>query len=443
MKFSICIPTYEMKGHGTEFLIQNFIKIKNQTFKDFEVIISDHSQDNRIKRICEEWSNFMDIKYFKNLNDIGSSSANINYAINKANGEWIKIIFQDDFFYDENALLNINKFIENNKECKWLASACDHSNDGIVMYRKFHPKWNDKIYVGNNTLSSPSVVTLKNETQNQNLFDKDLIWLMDVDFYQKLYIKYGEPYILNDITIVNRTWNERLSDTIPIERKNKEVEKMIERYGSDMKIEEEIFSKLCKLQFEHSLLYGRGIVDINEHLETLRKYASKCKHVTEMGTRFAISTYALLIAKPEKVISIDLNYHFFKPYEKEILNFANLCNTNFQFIEGDVLKMDIEETDLLFIDTLHTYNQLSKELRKHEKNVKKWICLHDTITFGEKDEDFYKNGEISEFIKNEKIEKQGLYNALSDFLAENKNWIIKEHFTNNNGFTIIERIKND
>ena len=95
---------------------------------------------------------------------------------------------------------------------------------------------------------------------------------------------------------------------------------------------------------------------------------------------------------------------------------------------------------MLFIDTLHTYNQLSKELRRHEKNVNKWIILHDTITFGQRDEDFYQNGAISDEITGEKVEKRGLYTALTDFLDENKNWKIKEHFTNNNGLTIIERV---
>ena len=200
------------------------------------------------------------------------------------------------------------------------------------------------------------------------------------------------------------------------------------------------FKRLCDLEFETQLTYSRGIVDINEHLPTLRKYAEQCTHVTEMGTRFAISTFAFLIAKPTKVVSIDLNTHFFAPYRPEIEKFAKECKTEFQFIQGDVLKLDIEETDFLFIDTLHTYNQLSKELRKHEKNVKRWIALHDTITFGERDEDFYLNGKVSDEIINETVEKRGLYTALTDFLEENKNWSIKEHFTNNNGLTIIERV---
>ncbi len=32
--------------------------------------------------------------------------------------------------------------------------------------------------------------------------------------------------------------------------------------------------------------------DINEHLPTLKRYAEKCDHITEMGVRSVVSTWA-------------------------------------------------------------------------------------------------------------------------------------------------------
>ena len=46
--------------------------------------------------------------------------------------------------------------------------------------------------------------------------------------------------------------------------------------------------------------------DINEHIETLVKYASQCDHVTEMGVRGIFSTWAFVASKPKKIISYDL-----------------------------------------------------------------------------------------------------------------------------------------
>jgi len=47
--------------------------------------------------------------------------------------------------------------------------------------------------------------------------------------------------------------------------------------------------------------------DINEHLPTLKKYAEECSHITEMGVRWVVSTYGLLMGKPKKMISYDIN----------------------------------------------------------------------------------------------------------------------------------------
>ena len=61
--------------------------------------------------------------------------------------------------------------------------------------------------------------------------------------------------------------------------------------------------------------------------------------------------------------------------KEDVDDFAESCGVEYQFIEGDVLGMDIEQTDnVIYLDDIDTwYNQLSKELRKHEKSVNKWI----------------------------------------------------------------------
>lgn len=181
--------------------------------------------------------------------------------------------------------------------------------------------------------------------------------------------------------------------------------------------------------------------DINEHLPTLKKYGQMCEHITEMGVRGGDSTVALLHSNPKKMISYDIkdNYFTIKNY---LISESEKIGTDYNFILSDTLKINIEETDLLFIDTLHTYNQLSKELSLHSKNVKKYIIIHDTTLFGYKDEKIYNHA--SELLKEIKIEKQGLFNAVLDFLDSEggMEWEILEKFDNNNGLTILKKIKN-
>lgn len=183
--------------------------------------------------------------------------------------------------------------------------------------------------------------------------------------------------------------------------------------------------------------YSKEVSDINEHLPTLKKYAEECNHITEMGVRSGLSTVALLMGSPKKMISYDITDVAFK-IKNDLIKECNNKNIDYIFEIGDTLKIDIEKTDLLFIDTLHTYNQLLYELNKHSKNVNNYIILHDTTTFGYKDEIIYNHA--SDIIKNNKTNKSGLFNAILDFLKDNKNWEILEKYENNNGLTILKKM---
>ena len=100
--------------------------------------------------------------------------------------------------------------------------------------------------------------------------------------------------------------------------------------------------------------------DINEHLPTIIKYGQECDHITEMGVRSVLSTWGWLAAAPKtKLISYDLhNPSRWDGNIKEVEETAKAYGISFEFIEANVLEIDIEETDLLFIDTWHHYNQL-------------------------------------------------------------------------------------
>ncbi len=225
--FSIAIPTYGYNGKGIDYLNYNFSKIESQTFKDYEVVISDHSQDNTIKNVCYEWSDRINIKYVRNNVGRGFISPNLNVSMRHCRGEWIKILFQDDFLYDQNSLQKSKDFIDKNKDAIWIASRFTHSNDGIVMYREMEPTWNNNVPIGENTIGCPSVIMVKNK--NLIYFDETFNWLMDCEFYKRMYDAYGKFLTLNEITVVNRTNSgERLSDKISQEDKMSEVRKMID-----------------------------------------------------------------------------------------------------------------------------------------------------------------------------------------------------------------------
>lgn len=178
--------------------------------------------------------------------------------------------------------------------------------------------------------------------------------------------------------------------------------------------------------------------DINEHLPLLRQLAMECEHVTEFGLRWGSgSTVAFLAAQPETLISWDID-----PYSVVSQQTANLIalrgRTAFQPRCGDTLKIaPIEPTDLLFIDSLHTFKQLWKELERHvDPNhdakgchcpVKRYLCFHDTITFGFQGEDG---------------SEPGLRSAIRHFQKHHAFplWRLMEDRENNNGLVVLEHV---
>ncbi len=204
MRFSICIPTWEQHGYGKNFISQLLDSIYKQTFEDYEIVISDHSLNDEIEKFLQDKPK---IKYVKFTENYGNGVSNINNALKHAEGEIIKIIFQDDFFFSNNSLEKIN--LEFNKGCEWLVSACNHTNDGLNFYRNFYPQWNDKLLYGINTISSPSVISFK---KNDLLFfDDNLTMLMDVEYYHQLFLKYGYPCFLQEILMTNRVHKFQIS----------------------------------------------------------------------------------------------------------------------------------------------------------------------------------------------------------------------------------------
>jgi hypothetical protein len=199
---SICLPTYEMHGLGEKYLCQSLDILVTQTFKHFDVVISDNSVNDGIKKVCEEYKGKLDIKYFKHPGK-KEMSPNTNYAIQKATGVLLKILFQDDYLYGNDALKTIVDNFDLHKD-QWLVTACTHTKNTRQFFRPFYPKYNSKIHMGRNTISSPSVLTLKNNNDKTFLFDENLKWFMDVDYYKRLHNAYGEPKIVNTICTVNR-----------------------------------------------------------------------------------------------------------------------------------------------------------------------------------------------------------------------------------------------
>jgi len=191
--------------------------------------------------------------------------------------------------------------------------------------------------------------------------------------------------------------------------------------------------------------------DINEHLDTLKKLASECDTVVELGVRWMVSIIAFVVSGCKSVNGYDFNHpNIYGDYRfKQVEDYCKKYNINFNFYQQDALKIeDFPTCDLLFIDTYHTFRELKCELFLYHDKVKKYIVCHDTEIFANHDE---KHWDIpSWFARYENYPKilnlvdindqrEGLKLAIDEFLKTHNNWKLTREYQNNNGLIILER----
>jgi hypothetical protein len=154
--------------------------------------------------------------------------------------------------------------------------------------------------------------------------------------------------------------------------------------------------------------------DINEHLVALYSLAGRCHSVVELGVRYALSSTALIAARPDSLKSYDIELspealRIFKDGEKDGVNCQLIQSSSF-----DVTLYD--GIDMLFIDTDHTYDCLSRELALHGNKPSKYLIFHDTVSYASQ-----------------------LLPAINQFLNSNSHWQVLKHFEHNNGLLVLSR----
>jgi glycosyltransferase involved in cell wall biosynthesis len=225
--FSICIPTWEQNGFGGVYLSKLLDTIKTQTLQDFEVVISDHSTTNLIQDVVKKYSSDINIVYVTNQEKIGNSPSNTNNSIKHSKGKIIKVMFQDDFLFNNKSLEMISSKFEDN--VMWVVNGCNHTDSNNSKYWNYMvPSWNDSIYRGINTISSPSVLSFRKDSNI--LFDDNLVMLMDCEIYYNFYTKYGLPAIIPETLITNRLHENQISSNYRLDI-NDEINYVIKKYN--------------------------------------------------------------------------------------------------------------------------------------------------------------------------------------------------------------------
>lgn len=188
-RLSIIIPIHNMQN-GAYFLWRAIQSIMAQSFKDYEIIITQE----------------------------GKMAENTNAGIKKCRGDIVKILFMDDYLAHEQVLQDIVTAFDN-VNTNWLIIGCDTNPT---------PQWTDDLETGNNKLGSPSALAFRNETPL--FFDERMSWMLDCDLYKRLYARYGLPTILEQIGVYMGIGEHQMTRILTNEEKLAEHKLIEEKY---------------------------------------------------------------------------------------------------------------------------------------------------------------------------------------------------------------------
>ena len=211
---SICIPSFELGGRGVPMLTKLFESVEMQIYKDYEVVVSDHSVGDEIKDLCRDWRIRIPIVYVVNLASRGSCEANLNNAIGHAAGRLIKPLLQDDFFLQSVALERLVGVLKTDTD--WSAGGCLHckEEDTDNLFHPHSPRWisDRSLALGQNRIGSPSVVLYPGNVNNL-YFDENLLYFMDCELYYRLGLEIGPPQCIPDHLHCIRFRHDSISDS--------------------------------------------------------------------------------------------------------------------------------------------------------------------------------------------------------------------------------------
>lgn len=212
-KVSICIPTYNQPSTLKKCLES----IRKQTFQDYELIISDDTPSDVVKNLIDEFDFGKRLKYYHNSPSLGSPE-NWNFCISKSSGELIKIQHHDDWFRYDYSLQEFVDALDANPE-SIMAFSDSHVlfENGTSYIHSTTPKRLIEIRQNplnlflNNDIGGPSATIFRKKVEH--VFDTNLVWLVDVDFYMSVMFTYGQITYIPKPLVTTFEVQGRISDS--------------------------------------------------------------------------------------------------------------------------------------------------------------------------------------------------------------------------------------
>ena len=440
---SIVIPIY----NAEKYLEECLNSIKNQTYKNIEVImVNDGSKDDSetiCKRFSEDDARF---RYFTKVNG-GVSSAR-NLGLDNVKGDYITFIDADDWIAEKHLELLINSIKKTNSDIG--VSSYKEFNNKDTYYIRVYTK-QEKNLLNFEKMNRDEFLTLFPKLMSTNvcfnnavskLFRKDLVKNLrfdtsikygeDLDFYFRLYMNVDSISYVDELTYVYRIHGDSTTSNFNQEHAEQELAIFKQMYE---KIQEiglpsiHYFKKLKKLlglrmdflenkvllneyldflkNSEETVTYPNTLISVVIPIYNVSPYLRLCLESIENQTypHFEV----LLVNDGSRDDSKGICQEFihkderFRYFEQENLGISAARNTGILNSNGEFITF-IEGDD--FVDP----NYLEELYHTALKNDSE-IVIGSYKEFNENDNNYYIHvfGDLEEhFNQNELMKKRGI-----------------------------------
>ena len=222
-RVSIVIPCYEMHGKGAEYLQCALHSIFLQTWKHVEVVVADNAQDGSITEVVDRWRHLLPIVHIRP--GTRRSTDTLNAGIRAATGDVVRILFQDDLLFGPNSLGQMIQ--EFHRGARWCVGRHMHLIDGRLV-QPLTPFASTAMAYGVNTIGPPSVLSFVNTPPL--VFNEDLVWLMDCEYYLRLLERYGPPACIPHFNTIIRIGDHQLTNHIPDQVRSREADIVLDSH---------------------------------------------------------------------------------------------------------------------------------------------------------------------------------------------------------------------
>lgn len=202
---SICIPAYKR----TAYLKRVLDSIAVQTYRHFEVIVTDDTPGNELADFIKNLPYDFPLIYIHN-DPAKGTPLNWTEGMKHAKGEWIKIIHDDDWLTDADALQHYADAIREGVDCIFSGYVACYEAENRLVNKTITQKKFQRIQrhphelFASNQIGPPSVVLFR-KTMGQ-LYDPQLKWLVDLEAYVTILQKFNCVYI--DRPLITMSYNE-------------------------------------------------------------------------------------------------------------------------------------------------------------------------------------------------------------------------------------------